>query len=400
MEGEEPTQGLYHPSSWTIYLLWTNIDFSTIKSATQDVLDPRRLGQQNSGFSDDDISDIICILYPHSESARQEVLRLARENNPHVIGRTDADGVDPDYDLEDHASHFGLHDTECNYALILRLSATVTDPAAGFVFGRNALRCDVVFVNDPNKRISNVHFRIYVNKHGSVMVEDQSTNGTVVDERLLESRPKDPSAEPVFRWMLNSGSVIQLHLHKQIKDITFRVRIPRRDSGYDEAYMAKVEEYFERHGLEDNGHASDQKSPTPAPAVAVPRHLRDATASPRKPSRAPVKRQDSQGVVRREWTGSGKYNRIGTIGKGAFAVVYKVASKYDGTPYAAKELEKQRFIRNGVLDQKVENEMKIMQCINHVCPCLVPAWLHVYTDKIDSQTLSATSSTSTGMTDY
>ncbi|KAH8176090.1 protein kinase domain-containing protein [Sarocladium implicatum] len=341
MEGEEPTQ------------------------ATQDVLDPRRLGQQNSGFSDEDISDIVCILYPHSESARQEVLRLARENNPHVIGRTDADGVDPDYDLEDHASHFGLNDTECNYALILRLSATVTDPAAGFVFGRNALRCDVVFVNDPNKRISNVHFRIYVNKHGSVMVEDQSTNGTVVDDKLLESRPKDPNAEPVFRWMLNSGSVIQLHLHKQIKDITFRVRIPRRDSVYDEAYMAKVQDYFERHGLEDHANTLDAKSPTPVPAIAVPKHLRGQTASPQKPPRGPVKRQDSQGVVRREWTGSGKYNRIGNIGKGAFAVVYKVASKYDGTPYAAKELEKQRFIRNGVLDQKVENEMKIMQCINH-----------------------------------
>jgi serine/threonine protein kinase len=70
--------------------------------------------------------------------------------------------------------------------------------------------------------------------------------------------------------------------------------------------------------------------------------------------------------MRREWTGSGKYNRIGTIGKGAFAVVYKVASKYDGSPYAAKELDKQRFMKNGVVDQKAENEMKIMQCIDHV----------------------------------
>ncbi|OAR02330.1 hypothetical protein LLEC1_05192, partial [Akanthomyces lecanii] len=67
----------------------------------------------------------------------------------------------------------------------------------------------------------------------------------------------------------------------------------------------------------------------------------------------------------REWTGSGKYNKVRQVGKGAFAVVYKVTAKYDGRPYAAKELEKRHFIKNGVLDQKVENEMRIMQRLNH-----------------------------------
>jgi hypothetical protein len=46
--------------------------------------------------------------------------------------------------------------------------------------------------------------------------------------------------------------------------------------------------------------------------------------------------------------------------------VYKVASKYTGLPYAAKELDKRKFMKNGILDQKVENEMKIMQKVNHV----------------------------------
>lgn len=68
----------------------------------------------------------------------------------------------------------------------------------------------------------------------------------------------------------------------------------------------------------------------------------------------------------REWNGSNKYNRMGQVGKGAFATVYKVTSKFDGKPYAAKELEKRRFMKNGVLDQKVENEMNIMQKIQHV----------------------------------
>jgi hypothetical protein len=74
-------------------------------------------------------------------------------------------------------------------------------------------------------------------------------------------------------------------------------------------------------------------------------------------------------VVRhvREWRGGPKYNKVGTIGKGAFATVYMITAKFDGVPYAAKELEKRRFMKNGVLDQKVDMEMNIMRRIQHVC---------------------------------
>ena len=68
----------------------------------------------------------------------------------------------------------------------------------------------------------------------------------------------------------------------------------------------------------------------------------------------------------REWKGGNKYNKVGCIGKGAFAVVYKITDKFDGIPYAAKELEKRRFMKNGVLDQKVDTEMNIMRKIQHV----------------------------------
>lgn len=76
--------------------------------------------------------------------------------------------------------------------------------------------------------------------------------------------------------------------------------------------------------------------------------------------------QEDLGGLPREWKGSGKYNRGDRIGKGAFATVYKVTSKFDGRPFAAKELDKRKFLKNGVLDQKVENEMKIMQRAKHV----------------------------------
>ncbi len=77
-------------------------------------------------------------------------------------------------------------------------------------------------------------------------------------------------------------------------------------------------------------------------------------------------------TLTKEWNGSDKYNRVGQVGKGAFATVHKVTAKFDGKPYAAKELDKRRFMKNGVLDQKVENEMKIMQRVEHVCKPVPP----------------------------
>ncbi|KAH6670500.1 putative Serine/threonine-protein kinase RAD53 [Halenospora varia] len=71
------------------------------------------------------------------------------------------------------------------------------------------------------------------------------------------------------------------------------------------------------------------------------------------------------GKLKKEWRGGPKYNKINTIGKGAFAVVYKITAKFDGVPYAAKELEKRRFMKNGILDQKMDMEMRIMSKIKH-----------------------------------
>ncbi|KAH7170845.1 hypothetical protein EDB81DRAFT_753310 [Dactylonectria macrodidyma] len=347
MDGEEPTQ------------------------ATQNVLDPRRVGKQNSGFSDEDISDIICILYPDSKSARQELQHLVDQDSPHIIGRDEADGVQPDYAHEDDASRFQNHRSS-NHAIILRLSTKLRNPSAGFAFGRNSARCDVVFVKDPQRRISNIHFRIYVNEYGTVMIEDQSTNGTFVDRRLLVSHPdtKGGADPPTSKWVLSSGAIIKIYLHKgAVDDLAFRVRIPRRDEGYDRAYITKVEDFFSRHNLKrqnetitagPGGHVDLFKPPAPAAFRRA-----ETNESPRPQSRSPSKKRDAPQSLCKEWTGSGKYNRIGMIGKGAFAVVHRVTSKYDGLPYAAKELEKRRFIKNGVLDQKVENEMKIMQRVKH-----------------------------------
>lgn len=316
------------------------------------------------------VADIICVLYPHSESAREEVMRLAKEGSPHIIGKMQADDVEPDYNIEDDASRFTANQgNQGDHAIILRLSSKIKDPRAGFTFGRNASRCDIIFLDDPLKRVSNIHFRIYANEYGNVMIADQSTNGTQVDNQILQAKSKDPRRTPMSKYLLSSGALIRISLHDREHDLVFRVRIPRRAEEYEAAYTAKVDEYFARYGIprsdavitSPEGHPDLFRKPT----LPVTQRQQPVTQTQDTPQVRSSAGKAVATAVRSEWNGSGKYNKVQSIGKGAFAVVYKVTAKYDGKPYAAKELEKRRFIKNGVLDEKVENEMKIMQRINH-----------------------------------
>lgn len=306
---------------------------------------------------------------------------MAKEGSPHVIGKHLADGVEPDYNVEDHASRFESHPiAHGNYAIILRLSSPLKNPAAGFTFGRNTTRCDVVFQNDPLRRLSNIHFRVHVNEYGNVMIEDQSTNGTFVDRQLLTCHPKGNRTQPpTNKWVLSSGTLIKILLHDELRDLTFRVRVPRRDEGYDRAFLAKVAEFYNRYRLPPT--RDDTAHPHPLPPAKTGGIL-DIFKVPGAPlnkksgygvvgpancaPQAQVRQEPALGGFGLDWQGSRKYNRVAMIGKGAFAVVYKVTSSFTGVPYAAKEIEKRRFIQNGNLDQKVDNEMKIMQRVQHV----------------------------------
>ena len=348
--------------------------------ATQNVIDPRRIGKQNSGFTDEDIADIICLLIPYSPNARSEAIRLAREGSPYVIGREETRTVDVDYTYEDYAGRFGLSATDpgSGPAFVLRLSAQVKHPQDGFTFGRNANRCDVCFNNDTLRRLSNIHFRIFINEHGVLMLQDQSTNGTVVDEVLLKARRPGLSNKRT----LNSGTKISILLQNDAHDLVFLVRVPRREGRYEDAYTRNMHAYLENIAMRadlDESTAQPTIGAGPAgivnlfPAPPLPTAAGRTAAAPAAVARRPPPRFDAlptEGLPR-EWNGSTNYNRVRQIGKGAFATVHKVTSKYDGKPYAAKELDKRRFVKNGVLDQKVENEMKIMQNIEHVSLILI-----------------------------
>ncbi|CAG7915737.1 unnamed protein product [Penicillium olsonii] len=290
------------------------------QESTQPLADPRRMGMNNSGIQDQDLSDIICILHPNSHAAHDAVAASARLGAQHILQR-DA--------LEREASHTADLD------LALRLSSDVHSLGAGFCFGRNRARCDVLLtVDDDAKRVSNTHFRIYLTGDGILMLEDTSTNGTVVDNCRLRKSQKENSR------MLTNGSVIQVVTGIGSDEVRFVVRIPSRE-GFATPYQENLCRYFERV----QAHAPATKT------------RQGATPS--------VLTWSASNAFGMHWTGGAVYNVTGQIGKGAFATVYKIATKQHGAIYAAKELDKRRFMKNGILDHKVDNEMKIMRDLTH-----------------------------------
>ncbi|KAL2159176.1 hypothetical protein VTH06DRAFT_2608 [Thermothelomyces fergusii] len=326
---------------------------------TQTVADPKRLGQLTSDFSDEEISDIICLLLPYSAAARQEVGRMAAEASQHMVGREDVDKLRVDYACEDDLRRFGgLQSDVGEYHIALRFSSRVKDPSQGFTFGRHPGCCDICLRNDPHRRLSKIHFRIFLNQWGVLMLEDMSTNGTVVDGRLLKKKDGVETTRT-----LESGSKVQILMHEPGRDLTFLVRIPIRDGACEEAYKRNLDAYLEKlfPAADDpnetivpgpGGHV-DIFKPPPTKQPAGNGALRQHRPRPTNPS------------LPRPWNGSDKYKCVGEIGRGAFATVHKVTLKLTGKPFAAKELDKRKFMKNGVLDQKVENEMKIMRKIKH-----------------------------------
>ncbi|KAJ5801891.1 uncharacterized protein N7503_004341 [Penicillium pulvis] len=292
------------------------------QESTQPCADPRRMGLHNSGLQEQDLADIVCILHPNSHAAHDAVAATAAMGTQHI--------------LQQAALDFETSETAA-LDLALRLSSDVHDLGVGFCFGRNPVRCDILLAsNDNAKRVSNSHFRIHLTGDGIIMLQDTSTNGTIVDNCRLRKNSKDNSR------MLVNGSVIQVVTGNQGSDeVRFIVRIPSREN-FALKYTQNVVQYFER----------------------VQRALAGQQKTRQTPSH-PVLPWSVANAYGMHWSGGPMYNVTGQIGKGAFATVYKLATKQHGAIYAAKELDKRRFMKNGILDQKVDNEMKIMRDLKH-----------------------------------
>ncbi|KMP01398.1 calcium/calmodulin-dependent protein kinase type IV [Coccidioides immitis RMSCC 2394] len=298
--------------------------------STQPYTDPRRRGLNNSGLDQQDIADIICILHPGSIAAHTAVAATAKRSSQHILQQDD--GLE--YDTGDTFS------VEPNRDIALRFSSEVKNLSSGFYFGRNTSRCDIVLSpDDSEKKISNTHFRIYLKPDGILMLEDISTNGTIVDDAQIR---RDRKGGAPTTQMLVHGSIIQVIGNETSCGIKFIVRIPSRDE-FQAQYNQNLVQYLNR--------------------------IRQATKKPEGDQRRdvhdfiiPQQICNSHGM---RWNGGSKYNVTGQIGKGAFATVYKLATKNDGALFACKELDKRRLMKNNVLDQKVDSEMRIMRDLEH-----------------------------------
>ena len=267
--------------------------------ATQPVLDPRRLGRNNSGLSESDLSDVLVILHPTTSAAFKIVEAVARVAPQHILQNEDLlegsdDGAlpagDGDAEMDLAPTHpldavsaaagagrdSGLGDVDvvadAHHAqtvplaagaalspetaerpsrdIALRLSSDVRDLGLGFVFGRMAHRCDVQLCADEGNRfVSQQQFRIYVNSQGSLMLQDLSTNGSWIDRFLLRTKPV-PGAPEGQRgeWgsqrMLQTGATIAVLCGKS-DVIRFVVRIPSR-LNHEDAFQATLEDYLDR----------------------------------------------------------------------------------------------------------------------------------------------------------
>ncbi|KAI9838610.1 MAG: hypothetical protein M1819_004924 [Sarea resinae] len=343
--------------------------------STQPMLDPRRLGLNNSGLSEQDLRDVICVLHPNSVAAHRAIAAAAHSSPQHILQNSGLSMELEDPGLEPLEAT-GTAEMQGNRAqhptgehsspdIALRLSSRVHDYSMGFVFGRNPARCDIVLGNQSEqKRVSNVHFRIYVKFGGIPLLEDTSTNGTVVDDKLLKARDAKPN-EPT-RQMLINGSIIRILSNNLEDEIKFIVRLPNRH-GYMADYEQRVSEYIQRIAHYERAVLNAQGQLAATAAMPFQGRLARDVSTPPAQTPPAITRYVADGSSTHGciWDGGDQYNVVQYLGKGAFANVYKVATKIDGELFAAKEIEKRKFMKNGILDGKVENEVKIMKGLRH-----------------------------------
>lgn len=274
-------------------------------------------------MSEMDTTDVVCVLHANSMWASTAVRATMLVAPEHILQNDDLGKGITETDLIVYPSL-----VKRTREIALRLSSNVVSPKDGFRFGRNAQSCDVLLTDDPREKlVSNVHFKIYIHEQGSLMIEDCSTNGTLVNDRHLKSKDKYGRRQPA-RCVLENGSLITVLVGPERDEIKFLVRVPNRADG-QETYEQNLRKYLSLRGIT-------------AKFASV--------------------RQNSLG---NHWDGGNIYNFTGLLGKGAFAMVYRVQTKNDGTIYAAKEIDKRRFIKNGILDVKFDNELQIMQRLKH-----------------------------------
>ena len=238
--------------------------------ATQPFLDPRRQGSK-SMLNERDASDVLCILHPGSPAAYRAVQIIAKDNAEHILQNPNPPWLSQDIDQDritnksnpvekmadnqaellakskNYQSDFQNDDDPLDIAL--RLSSRLMDPCLGFTFGRIKGRCDLLIGVEENRdmKISGMHFRIFLNRSGVLMLQDTSTNGTYVDDVELQGPKGRRSPRDESQRMISSGSVIEILLsssdEKKVNVLKFIVKIPSRDNAR-ERWQRNLKQYM------------------------------------------------------------------------------------------------------------------------------------------------------------
>lgn len=347
----------------------------------------------NSMLSEQDEADIICILLPTSPTAHEAVELTANAAPQHILQNhgmshiyeapdedmTTGGNTRPDDDLDDskdlnpqRADPDQSTWVEPTKDIALRFSSKVHNLGLGFTFGRSPARCDLLLTNNDGYKISNRHFRIFMKNNGSLMIEDTSTNGTIVDDIVLRG-PKGNHSDPnpESQHTLCNGDTIEIPLRgkQHAQSIRFCVKMPMRsESGqakYEQncyAYIKCVEQAERQYGfLAEATRNGNPPLVPPVPMHALPQGIRPET-SPRASLLAAATGANSNGM---QWGGGTKYNVVGFIGAGAFANVYKLSSKRDGEVFAVKQLDKSRLAKAGSHVSKIYNELNVVKSLRH-----------------------------------
>ena len=378
--------------------------------ATQPV--PRKEGF-NSTLSEQDESDIIVILLPTSPAAHEAVELTAHAAPQHILQNH---GISHVYEAPDEGmtttntrpgddSNEEELDTQLpdqNQStwdgpakdIALRFSSKVHNLGLGFTFGRNPARCDLLLSNNENVMISNRHFRIFMKSNGVLMIEDTSTNGTILDDVVLRSPKGNPLGHnPEAQHTLCTGETINIPLQgkQRGQSIRFSVKTPQRSELGSEkyhqncvAYIKCVEQAERQHGFLAEATRNGNAPIIPPVSYRIPIHLSltlfltqqqvpmHALPQGVRPGTSLLTAATGGNLHGMKWTGGAKYNVVGTIGQGAFANVYKLSSKRDGVVFAAKQLDKSRFAKDGTLSSKMYNELNLIKSLRHVSAPVFP----------------------------
>ncbi|RPA89895.1 kinase-like protein [Choiromyces venosus 120613-1] len=358
------------------------MDEEATQPATQQL--PVHNGVAPSTVHGNYLAGVLCLLHPSSPAAYAIVEKTALRN-PGIVLRIPTAQVGRQPTTPEPSQHEDGEDGEEQNTqlapnqqndegtaldIALRLSPGPKDPELGFVFGRNPARCDVV-LSEANKsrRVSNMHFRIYQNAQGVLMLHDSSTNGTWVDDVKLGGLEADGGKCTDNQRALFAGSVV--HLAPGQKLLRFIVRIPTQDG------TRLASERVPSPAGDESSIAGDRIEPGPEPHSPPPRLLPKHTRPPVRTHAAVLRnpfgtqgegRHTAKAVKYNEyegWDGGEKYKFGSIIGKGAFATVRRAIDRRTGDAYAVKSIQKRALAQSGDRQLGVRKEVEILEKLNH-----------------------------------